>query len=60
MKIVFIHYHLKTGGVTTCLKQQLNALKSDCEMCVISGELPPDSFSAKTIYVPELAYSSVY
>jgi hypothetical protein len=60
MKIAFIHYHLKTGGVTTCLKQQLKALKSHCDMCVITGELPPDVFPAKTIYVPELAYSSVY
>jgi hypothetical protein len=60
MKIAFIHYHLKTGGVTTCLKQQVNALKSHCEMYVITGELPPDDFPAKTIYVPELGYSSVY
>ncbi|MGD9056438.1 MAG: hypothetical protein PVF38_09875 [Desulfobacterales bacterium] len=60
MKIAFIHYHLKTGGVTTCLKQQLKALKSDCDMCVITGELPPNTFPVKTIHVPELAYSSVY
>jgi hypothetical protein len=60
MKIAFIHYHLKTGGVTTCLKQQLKALKSHCDTCVITGELPSDAFPAKTIYVPELAYSSVY
>ena len=60
MKIAFIHYHLKTGGVTTSLKQQLKALKNDCHMCVITGERPPEDFPAKTIYVPELAYSSVY
>ena len=29
-------------------------------MCVITGELPPVNFPAKTIYIPELAYSSVY
>ncbi len=60
MKIAFIHYHLKTGGVTTCLKQQLEALKNDCDMCVITGERPPASFPANIIYIPELAYSSVY
>ena len=60
MKIAFIHYHLKTGGVTTCLKQQLEALKNDCDTCVITGERPPASFPAKTIHIPELAYSSVY
>jgi hypothetical protein len=60
MKIAFIHYHLKTGGVTTCLKQQLAALKNDCDMCVFTGETPPAGFAAKTIHLPELAYSSVY
>ncbi len=60
MKIAFIHYHLKTGGVTTCIKQQLEALKSDCDTCVISGEAPPAAFPAKTIHIPELAYSAVY
>ncbi len=60
MKIAFIHYHLKTGGVTTCLKQQLEALKNDCDVRVISGELPAAAFPAKTIHIPELAYSAVY
>ncbi len=60
MKIAFIHYHLKTGGVTTCLKQQLEALKNDCDTCVISGELPSAPFPATTIHIPELAYSAVY
>ena len=26
MKIAFLHYHLKTGGVTTVLRQQINAI----------------------------------
>ena len=60
MKIAFIHYHLKTGGVTTCLKQQLKALKNDCDMCIITGERPPTSFPVKIIHIPELAYTSVY
>lgn len=29
-------------------------------MCVITGEPPPNNFPAETIYIPELAYSSVY
>jgi hypothetical protein len=60
MKIAFIHYHLKTVGVTTFLKQQLEALKNDCHMCVITGELPPTSFPVNIIHIPELAYTSVY
>ena len=60
MKIVFMHYHLKTGGVTTCLKNQVEALKNDCDVCVITGELPQTAFPAKTIHIPELAYSADY
>ena len=60
MKIAFIHYHLKTGGVTTCIKQQLEALKADCRMCILSGEPPPVSFPVETIHVPQLAYTDIF
>ena len=60
MKIAFLHYHLKTGGVTTCLKHQVEALKDDCDLCVITGERPKAGFPTKTIQIPELAYSTVY
>jgi hypothetical protein len=60
MKIAFMHYHLKPGGVTTCLKQQVRALKDDCDMLVITGEMPADAFPADTVIIPELAYSTVY
>jgi hypothetical protein len=55
-----MHYHLKTGGVTTCLKQQAEALKKDCDLLVITGEKPVDAFPADTVHIPELAYSSPY
>jgi glycosyltransferase involved in cell wall biosynthesis len=38
-KIVLAHYHLKTGGVTTVLRQQAEILRRDCDMLVLSG--PP-------------------
>ena len=60
MKIAFMHYHLKTGGVTTCLKQQVEALKNDCEMVVITGEKPKGAFPVDTVHIPQLAYSNVY
>jgi glycosyltransferase involved in cell wall biosynthesis len=60
MKIAFLHYHLKTGGVTTCLKQQVAALKNDCEMFVITGEKPEEAFPVDTFHIPELAYSTLY
>jgi glycosyltransferase involved in cell wall biosynthesis len=60
MKIAFMHYHLKTGGVTTCLKQQVDALKNDCDMFVITGEKPEGAFSVDTVHIPQLAYSALY
>jgi hypothetical protein len=58
MKIAFIHYHLKTGGVTTVLKQQVEALGEECEVLVLSGELPDISFPADSVYIPGLGYDS--
>jgi len=60
MKIAFMHYHLKPGGVTTCLKQQVQALNDDCDMLVIAGETPGDAFPVDTVIIPELAYSTLH
>ena len=58
MKIAYMHYHLKTGGVTTVLKQQLRACDGLAEQLVIAG-LPPDSpVGADTVHIPEIGYSS--
>jgi len=58
MKVAFIHYHLKTGGVTTVIKQQLNALPDHWPILVLTGNGPETSFPAPWIHIPELAYSS--
>jgi hypothetical protein len=60
MRIAFIHYHLKPGGVTTVLKQQLRAIQEDCESLVITGEPPEESFPADCIHIPGLAYDGTY
>jgi len=60
MKIAFLHYHLKTGGVTTVLKQQLGALSDRWQTLVLTGHLPETTFPARIIHIPELAYSSQY
>jgi hypothetical protein len=33
-------YHLKTGGVITVLKQQVEAVRDKCEVLALSGEPP--------------------
>jgi hypothetical protein len=57
MKIAFIHYHLRTGGVTTVLKQQLEAIQGDCESLVITGEAPEGPFPVDFVHIPGIAYS---
>ena len=56
MNIAFIHYHLKTGGVTTVLRQQVEAIKDDCEVLVFTGTPPDQPFPAETITIKGLGY----
>lgn len=56
MKIVFIHYHLKTGGVTTVIRQQIDAIQDDCEVLVVTGDKPPEDFPCETVYIPAIGY----
>jgi hypothetical protein len=58
MKIAFMHYHLKTGGVTTVLKQQVEAVSESNDVLVLTGELPESPFEADIRYIPGLGYDS--
>jgi len=57
MKIAFIHYHLKTGGVTTVMRQQVEVLSGCCQCLVLAGSLPDAHFPAQTFEIPELGYT---
>jgi len=58
MKIAYLHYHLKTGGVTTVLKQQLATLAHHIEPLVITGYPPTTPWEAATVHIPEVGYSN--
>jgi len=58
MKIAFIHYHLKTGGVTTVLKQQIKAIQNSCDTFVLTGSDQNPSFPVDTVFIPGLGYDS--
>ena len=58
MKIAFIHYHLKTGGVTTVLKQQIKAIQNSCDTFVLTGSDQKPSFPVDTVFIPGLGYDS--
>jgi len=56
MKIAYIHYHLKTGGVTIVLKQQVEAVIDTCDLLVLTGDLPQKPFPCDTIQITGLGY----
>jgi len=56
MKIAFIHYHLKTGGVTTVIKQQLAALAAPNEAIVLTGDSAETQLNTSIFHIPELDY----
>ncbi|MCF8067428.1 MAG: hypothetical protein K9L30_02460 [Desulfobacterales bacterium] len=59
MNIAIIHYHLKTGGVTTVIKQHTAALKEDCDFLILTGSEPETPLSIETVYIPGLGYSKI-
>jgi glycosyltransferase involved in cell wall biosynthesis len=56
LKIVFIHYHLKTGGVTTVLRQQVESILDTCDPLVLSGNPPESTFPCDVVHIPGLGY----
>ena len=60
MKIAFMTYHLKICGVTTVLRQQLEAIPHQWQTFVLTGVPPETSFSTDYTHIAELAYSSTY
>ena len=58
MRIAYLHYHLKTGGVTTVIRQQVEAVKEDCETLVFAGSPPESDFPTQVISVDGLGYDS--
>ncbi len=60
LNIAIIHYHLRPGGVTTVIRQQVRALRQNCRLLVISGEAAtdPDAVGTDVAVVPEIGYDA--
>lgn len=56
MKIAFLHYHLKPGGVSRVIRQQTAVLTEQAEMLMLSGTDPQIPVTAKTCVIPGLDY----
>ncbi len=60
MKVAIIHYHLKTGGVTSVIRSQAEALvRSGHQVLIITGQAPAVPWPVPVATVPEIAYDSV-
>ncbi|MDY6904579.1 MAG: hypothetical protein SWH61_07830 [Thermodesulfobacteriota bacterium] len=56
MKVAVLHYHLRPGGVTTVIRQQIEATRNDNDFLVLTGENPVDDFPADVQIIPSLGY----
>jgi hypothetical protein len=57
MKIAFVHYHLKTGGVTAVLKRQIAAVHGVCDTLILTGDRAAADLAGKVVEIPELGYT---
>ncbi len=58
LKIAFLHYHLKPGGVTTVIRHQVEAIKKECDTLVLASRQPEAPVGTEVIPVPTAAYDS--
>jgi hypothetical protein len=56
LKIVFVHYHLKPGGVTTVIRQQVESILDTCDLLVLSGDPTESPFPCDVVHIPGLGY----
>ncbi|MEE4113949.1 MAG: hypothetical protein V2I40_14110 [Desulfobacteraceae bacterium] len=56
MKVAFVHYHLKTGGVGTVIQQQAAALHGVCSILVLTGDRAGADMPCAVVEIPELGY----
>lgn len=58
MKIAIVHYHLKPGGVTNVIKHQVDAISDDCDVLLLTGELPEKPIHENTRLISGLRYTT--
>jgi glycosyltransferase involved in cell wall biosynthesis len=56
MKIVFVHHHLRPGGVTKVITEQIHSLGGAAQCLVICGERPQSPVPFPFKVIPALAY----
>jgi len=55
VKIVFMHYHAKRGGITRVIQQQMEALRDDAECLFLAGDAGDGDTRPEPGVIPGLA-----
>lgn len=56
MRVAYVHHHLRPGGVTRVIMEQIGSLEGTDEALLLVGEPPRGSFPFPVLCVPSLAY----
>jgi len=56
MKIVYVHHHLRRGGVTRVINDQIEAIGETHQVLVVTGESPGYEVPFPVSVVPSIAY----
>jgi glycosyltransferase involved in cell wall biosynthesis len=56
MKITFVHHHLRPGGVTRVIGEQVEAIKDVHQALVVVGEKSPSKTSFPVAVIPSIGY----
>jgi len=59
VKIVFMHYHAKRGGITRVIQQQMEALRDDAECLFLAGDAGDGDTRPEPGVIPGLAYDGL-
>lgn len=57
MRVAFVHYHLKRGGVTSVIATAAKALGREHTLCALAAGTAPEDFACPFAPVPALDYS---
>ena len=56
MNVVFMHYHFRSGGVTSVILRHIRCLKGIINPFLIVGEIPEVQVDIPYKVIPSLAY----
>ena len=60
LKIAYLHYHLRPGGVSTVIGHQVRAVAENCDTLIVTSTVPPDArkYGTPINIAPLVAYDS--